>query len=58
MNNRKSIQTTYRTRSSLAKPNNSELSYKQRLTRAGKGKDSKGIDFSAPIDSSGYISFN
>ncbi|EIJ2222564.1 hypothetical protein LIA61_000997 [Vibrio parahaemolyticus] len=57
MNNRKSIQTTYRTRSSLAKPNNSELSYKQRLARAGK-KDSKGIDFSAPIDSSGYISFN
>ena len=57
-NNTSSIQTKYRTRSSLAKPNNSQLSYKERITLSGKSKDDKGIDFSNSIDSSDYISLN
>ncbi|MFM2661522.1 hypothetical protein AAFX15_15385 [Vibrio chagasii] len=57
-NNTRSIQTKYRTRSSLAKPNNSQLSYKKRIALSGKSKDDKGVDFSNPIDSSGYISLN
>lgn len=43
----------FSSRSSLAKPKNSNLSYKERLQRAGK--EEKGVDFNTPIDSSGYI---
>lgn len=44
----------FSSRSSLAKPKNSVLSYKKRLKVAEK--DERGIDFNVSIDAAGYIS--
>ncbi|MCF5842702.1 hypothetical protein [Aeromonas veronii] len=43
----------FSSRSSLAKPKNSNHSYKERLSFAEKKE--QGIDFDAPINSDGYI---
>lgn len=54
MNNKTDTKkNNFSSRSSLAKPKNSNLSYQERLALAGKEK--KGVDFNAPIDPSGYM---
>lgn len=55
MNNDRNKKRNFCSRASLAKPKNSHLSYKERLALANNGQESKGIDFTLPINSAGYI---
>jgi hypothetical protein len=53
--NKISIRDSFCSRSSLAKPVNSKLSYKERIALTGRSKQDKGVDFSVPISPSGHI---
>lgn len=56
MNRKESnVRKGFRSRASIARPKNQNLSYKERLAIASKGKDACEIDLGAPVDAAGYI---
>ncbi len=48
------IKAKFRTRATLARPQNQSLSYKERLAMSCKDKDVRKVDF-GNVDESGYV---
>lgn len=48
------VRTRFRSRATLARPQNQSLSYKERLAMSCKDKDVRKVDF-GNVDESGYI---